>query len=72
MGQIVAAKCIYFDQWYRAEVTKGIENNRYEVFLLDYGVFLECNQADLLELRTDMLSLRLQAVECKLANVKPK
>ncbi|XP_032671094.1 tudor and KH domain-containing protein homolog [Odontomachus brunneus] len=71
VGDIVAARCIQFDQWYRGEITRILPNSQYEVFLLDYGTFLECTRKDILELRTDMLSLRLQAVECKLANVKP-
>lgn len=73
MGQLVAARCEYYDQWYRGEVTNILNScEKYEVFLLDYGDFLKCSKEDMLELRADMLNLRLQAVECKLANVKPK
>ncbi|EFN87089.1 Tudor and KH domain-containing protein [Harpegnathos saltator] len=72
IGKIVAAKDKRYNQWYRGEITKILKNFQYEVFLLDYGDVIECSKEDILELRTDMLGLRLQAVECTLANVKPK
>ncbi|XP_031366312.1 tudor and KH domain-containing protein homolog [Apis dorsata] len=72
LGQIVAAKFSFNEQWYRAEVISAPEDGQCEVYFVDYGdremVQLDC----ILELRTDFLSLRLQAIECSLANIKPR
>ncbi|KYM94515.1 Tudor and KH domain-containing protein [Cyphomyrmex costatus] len=72
VGQMVAAKFKYDNKWYRAEVISIIESFEYKVFFVDYGDLEIVSIDDILELRTDMLSLRLQAVECSLANVKPR
>ncbi|XP_014474187.1 PREDICTED: tudor and KH domain-containing protein-like [Dinoponera quadriceps] len=72
VGDLVAARCEYYNQWYRGEITQILNESQYRVFLLDYGDFIECIKENILELRTDMLGLRLQAVECTLANVKPR
>ncbi|OAD53586.1 Tudor and KH domain-containing protein [Eufriesea mexicana] len=72
LGQIVAAKFSCDEQWYRAEVISTPEDGQCEVYFVDYGDH-EMVQVDyVLELRTDFLSLRLQAVECSLANIKPR
>lgn len=75
VGQMVAAKFKYDNKWYRAEVIfvhSDAEFSGCEVFFVDYGDIEIVPIEDVLELRTDMLSLRLQAVECSLANVKPR
>ncbi|XP_076663373.1 tudor and KH domain containing protein papi isoform X2 [Andrena cerasifolii] len=72
LGQIVAAKYNFDERWYRAEVISDPDDGQCEVYFVDYGdhevVQIDC----VLELRTDFLSLRLQAVECSLANIKPR
>lgn len=68
---MVAAKFKYDSQWYRAEII-SVESSQCEVFFVDYGDVEIVPIDDILELRTDMLSLRVQAVECTLANVKPR
>jgi hypothetical protein len=57
-------------KWYRGKIS-CIENTKCGVYFADYGYleFIAIN--DILELRTDMLSLQLQAIKCSLANVKP-
>ncbi|KAG5345714.1 TDRKH protein, partial [Acromyrmex heyeri] len=72
VGQMVAARFKYDNKWYRAEVISVMESSEYKVFFVDYGDLEIVPIDDILELRTDMLSLRLQAVECSLANVKPR
>ncbi|XP_015596689.1 tudor and KH domain-containing protein homolog [Cephus cinctus] len=72
VGQMVAAKFSFDKLWYRAEVTSIIEADSYEAYFVDYGDREIMKAADMLELRTDFLSLRLQAIECCLANVKPR
>ncbi|KAL0128829.1 hypothetical protein PUN28_003898 [Cardiocondyla obscurior] len=70
-GQMVAAKFKYDNKWYRAEVISVINSSEYQVFFVDYGDVDQIFEADICELRTDMLSLRHQALECSLANLKP-
>lgn len=72
IGQTVAAKFSFDNCWYRAEITDCSDNGQYTVLFLDYGDYEDMNAEDIRELRTDFLSLRLQAIECCLANVKPK
>ncbi|XP_036142051.1 tudor and KH domain-containing protein homolog isoform X2 [Monomorium pharaonis] len=72
-GKMVAAKFKYDGKWYRAEIISVMESDGLcEVFFVDYGDMELVPTDDVLELRTDMLSLRHQAVECSLANVKPR
>ena len=71
IGQMVAAKFGFNKQWYRAEVISLPTNDQCEVFYLDYGDHEIIDRISILELRTDFLSLRLQAVECSMANIKP-
>ncbi|XP_071557330.1 tudor and KH domain-containing protein homolog isoform X1 [Temnothorax nylanderi] len=71
-GQMVAVRHKYDNKVYRAEVMSVINSPMYQVFLVDYGDVKIVHEDDMLELRTDMLSLRQQAVECSLANVKPR
>ena len=71
-GQMVAAKFSYDNRWYRAEVIDIVEDSQCEVYFMDYGDVETLSTDNVLELCTDMLSLRLQAVECSLANTKPR
>lgn len=68
---MVAAKFCFDEKWYRAEVIDELEDGRYEVYFVDYGDHETLYINDMMELRTDFLSLRLQAIECSLASVKP-
>lgn len=69
---MVAAKFSYDNRWYRAEVIDIVEDSQCEVYFMDYGDVEILSTDNVLELCTDMLSLRLQAVECSLANTKPR
>ncbi|KAM0736663.1 Tudor and KH domain-containing protein-like protein [Formica fusca] len=71
-GQMVAAKFSYDNKWYRAEIITIVGDSQCEVYYVDYGDIDIISTDDVLELCTDMLSLRLQAVECSLANTKPR
>ncbi|XP_043274911.1 tudor and KH domain-containing protein homolog isoform X2 [Venturia canescens] len=71
VGQTVAAKFLFDGKWYRAEVISSLEDDECEVYFLDYGDHEIVSIKHVFELRTDFLSLRLQAIECSLANVKP-
>ena len=62
---------------YRAEIV-AIQVNKamphellFDVYFLDYGDSQFIGKKDILELRTDFLSLRFQAIECFLANIQP-
>ncbi|KAH8255504.1 hypothetical protein KR038_004767 [Drosophila bunnanda] len=77
VGQIVAAVFKFDEKWYRAEIV-DIMPNQYnpqeqviDLYFVDYGDSEYISPADICELRTDFLTLRFQAVECFLANVKP-
>lgn len=73
VGQMVAARFQYDGKWYRAEVVSIIKNSTMcQIFFVDYGDQEIISKDDIFELRTDMLSLRQQAVECSLANVKSR
>ena len=75
-GDIVAAKFIDEDNFYRAKVV-SIEENTYdfsqstvELFYLDYG---DCDQKQITEiyqLKTDFLRLNFQAIKVSLANIR--
>lgn len=69
---MVAAKFDFDKQWYRAEVIFDQGNDTYAVHFVDYGDHSIVNKKDVFELRTDFLSLRLQAIECSLAGIKPR
>ncbi|KAH8240750.1 hypothetical protein KR026_004661 [Drosophila bipectinata] len=76
IGQIVAAVFKFDEKWYRAEIV-DIMPNQYnpqetviDLYFVDYGDSEYISPADICELRTDFLTLRFQAVECFLANVK--
>ncbi|XP_037958376.1 tudor and KH domain-containing protein homolog [Teleopsis dalmanni] len=76
VGQIVAAVFKYDGKWYRAEIVGIVPNknktseNLLDLFFVDYGDSEYVAPHDVYELRTDFLTLRFQAVECFLANVK--
>ncbi|XP_012288010.1 tudor and KH domain-containing protein homolog isoform X2 [Orussus abietinus] len=72
VGQIIAAKFSFDKRWYRAEIISINEEGMYGIYFIDYGDDDVKTADDLFELRTDFLSLRLQAVECSLANIKPR
>ncbi|XP_055916779.1 tudor and KH domain-containing protein homolog [Eupeodes corollae] len=76
LGQIVAAVFKYDGKWYRAEIV-GILPNEYnanevvlDLYFVDYGDSEYCSPHEVFELRTDFLTLRFQAIECFLANIK--
>ncbi|XP_025267193.1 tudor and KH domain-containing protein homolog isoform X3 [Camponotus floridanus] len=69
--QIVAAKFSHDNKWYRAQVL-SLGNFDCKVFYVDYGNVETIPINDVLELRTDMLCLELQAIECSLANIEPR
>lgn len=77
LGQIVATQFKYDAKWYRAEVV-GICPSEYDprnvvldVFFVDYGDSQYVDPKEVYGIRTDFLTLRFQAIECFLADVKP-
>ncbi|XP_077287448.1 tudor and KH domain-containing protein homolog isoform X2 [Arctopsyche grandis] len=77
VGQMVAAVFRHDGKWYRAKVVE-IKPNEFDsslqvcdVHFVDYGDNEYVATNELLSLRTDMLTLRYQAVECFLAGVAP-
>ncbi|XP_031841503.2 tudor and KH domain containing protein papi isoform X1 [Nomia melanderi] len=72
-GQICAAKFSSDEQWYRAQIiSAAVEDGKCEVYFMDYGDHDVVPFDNILEIRTDFLSLRMQAMECSLSNVKPR
>ncbi|XP_076296127.1 tudor and KH domain containing protein papi isoform X2 [Lasioglossum baleicum] len=72
-GQVCAAKFNYDEQWYRANVISVAHGDgECEVFFMDYGDHDVIELDNVLELRMDFVSLRAQAMECCLNNVKPR
>lgn len=64
-------------KWYRAEVV-GILPSEYDprnvvldVFFVDYGDSQYVDPKDVYSISTNFLTLRFQAIECFLAEVKP-
>ncbi|XP_012134855.1 tudor and KH domain containing protein papi isoform X2 [Megachile rotundata] len=72
LGQIVAAKFSFDEQWYRAEVTSTPEDGQCEVCFLDYGDREVVQLDSILELRMDFLGVPIQTMEFSLANIKPR
>lgn len=69
---MVAAKFGFDSRWYRSEVLSGPDDDGfYQVFFLDFGDRARVSRRNILELRTDFLGFRLQAIECSLADVRP-
>ena len=68
---MVTAKFSVDDKWYRAEIISDLGDNTYNVYFVDFGDQEKIDGKNIFELRTDFLSLRLQAIECSLAGVKP-
>lgn len=78
VGQIVTAPFPIVDnRWYRGEVRaiepneQDVSESRVDLYYVDYGDSEYLKQRELFQLRTDFLTLRFQAIECNLANVKP-
>ncbi|XP_049801128.1 tudor and KH domain-containing protein homolog [Schistocerca nitens] len=78
VGQLVAAPFTNDEMWYRA-IVRNVTLDEYDpkesdllLFYLDYGDSADVKQKQVFHLRTDFLRLRFQAIECCLANVKPK
>ena len=74
-GQIVAAVFPTDEKWYRAEIVSVKENEEKKkeivVLYVDYGDCRSLEESQVMELRTDYLTLRFQAIECFLAGIKP-
>lgn len=77
LGQIMTTRFKGDSKWYRAQVV-GILPNEYnprdvvlDVFFVDYGDSQYVNPNEVYSLHMDFLTLRFQAIECFLANVKP-
>lgn len=75
---MVAAPYPGDDKWYRAEV-KNIKTNdcndnetKVDLYYVDYGDSEFLNKSEIYQLRTDFLKLRFQAIECSLAEIKPR
>jgi hypothetical protein len=61
-----------YNGWFRAiTLLYDAELDETLVRFVDYGGFAKIPRADLRQIRTDFLTLPLQAIECYLANVQP-
>jgi len=76
-GDVVAAKFIDEENYYRAKIV-SVEENSYdynqstvELFFVDYGDSSTSGITDIFELKTEYLKLKFQAIKVSLANVKP-
>lgn len=76
VGQMVAAKFVEDEKWYRAEIV-AIQDNAFgdgkvcDLFYVDYGDNQYVFPKDVYALKKDFLGLKYQAMECFLAYVKP-
>lgn len=68
----MAAKFSIDNKWYRGEIVAKLEDQIYDVYFVDFGDQDKVEEKHIFELRTDFLSLRVQAIECSLAGVKPR
>ena len=75
-GDVVAAKFIDEENYYRAKIV-SVEENSYdynqstvELFFVDFGDSLTTGITDIFELKTEYLKLKFQAIKVSLANVK--
>ncbi|KAK1120863.1 hypothetical protein K0M31_011064 [Melipona bicolor] len=71
VGRMVTARYSVNKKWCRGEIISILREDVYEIFFVDNGDREIVDFDNTLELRTDFLRLRLQAVECSMANLKP-
>ncbi|KAL4233290.1 Far upstream element-binding protein 3 [Mactra antiquata] len=69
-GDIIAAPFENDKTWYRAKVMDVKDDQRLDVFYLDYGDSAYIDSSTARSLRDDFLTLPFQAIECCLAGVK--
>ncbi|KAK7096171.1 tudor and KH domain-containing protein-like isoform X2 [Littorina saxatilis] len=69
-GKLVAAPFEHDKSWYRARVL-SVAGDKLDLYYLDFGDSGFAPLVDVRELRPEYLSLPEQAIECKLAGVKP-
>ncbi|XP_032230790.1 tudor domain-containing 6-like [Nematostella vectensis] len=72
VGEVYCAPFPQDESWYRAKVTKDNNDGTVEVFYVDYGDVGTVPKYRMRKLREEQTWLPFQAVECYLANVKPK
>jgi len=68
-GMIVAVPCMH--GWYRAVITKVLENGECDLKFTDYGGYSRLPATMMRQIRVDFMTLPFQAAECILADVKP-
>lgn len=74
---LVAVLSVEDDCWYRGRVVSidSDEDNWDEttlrVFILDFGDVISVNQSQVADLKPEFLSMHFQAIECRLAYLKP-
>ena len=60
------------NNWYRVQVCEAIaDTDLCLVKFVDYGGFVTIPVLQLRQIRTDMVALPFQAIECVLSNIKP-
>lgn len=60
------------EHWYRLQIVQHFEStNTCVAKYLDYGGYCEIETNQLRQIRFDCVSLPFQAIECKLADIKP-
>jgi len=77
VGDIVAAQFSLEERFYRARIV-SIQEDTYdynqstvELFFVDYGETEEKSISEVFELKHEFLKLKFQAIECRLANIRP-
>lgn len=70
-GELVALRYTKDNQWYRGKVCHE-KDDKYEVCFVDYGFSDRVKKCDICPMVPHFLHLPFQAVECFLANIKPK
>ena len=79
VGCLVAVLSEEDDCWYRGRVVSiesDIDNwddvgTNLRVFILDFGDILSVNLSQVADLKPDFLSMHFQAIECRLAYIRP-
>ncbi|XP_072019812.1 tudor and KH domain-containing protein-like [Amphiura filiformis] len=70
-GDIVAAPFQGDELWYRARILDFLEDNKVDLYYVDYGDCGQVPRSDVLSIKTDFLGMPFQAIEASLSGAKP-
>lgn len=60
------------EHWYRLQIIDSPTDDECIAKYLDYGGYCRANKTDLRQIRTDFMTIPFQAIETRLADIKPK